>query len=312
MAAQSKEQTQLLWEGWRKFVVQRKVVEGRDIISFYLTPHDQRPLPPYQPGQYLTYRLQIPGQTRPVIRCYSISDSPHPDCYRSTIKKVPPPPAKPNAPSGLASTFFHEQVKVGDILDVQAPRGQFVLDPARAAPVVMIAGGIGLTPLLCMVNALADRNALGETWLFYGVRNGSEHIMKDHLRRLAQDHPSFHLRICYSQPAEQDVEGKDCDVCHCITLDYLKAQLPSSNYAFYICGPPPMMVAMTEGLKAWGVPEAKIFTEAFGPASVAKSAAPAARLRGCGAVGLRDQVRPVRPHRGLGLAGGKPARRGSG
>src|SRR5262245_56360497 len=272
----AKEQTQHLWEGWRKFVVQRKVEEGCNITSFYLTPHDRKPLPAYAPGQFLTFRLQIPGQARPVIRCYSISDSPHPECYRVTIKKVPPLPDRPDAPPGLVSTFFHDQVKVGDILDVQAPRGQFVLDPARATPVVMIAGGIGLTPLLCMLNALADRNALGETWLFYGVRNGSEHIMKDHLRRLAQEHPRFRLRVCYSRPAEQDVNGKDYDVGHCITLDLLKAQLPSSNYEFYICGPPGMMAALTEGLKAWGVPEAKIFTEAFGPASVPKSAPPAA------------------------------------
>src|SRR5207247_1198572 len=139
LARKEKERGRHVWEGFRKFVVQRKVMEGQEVCSFYLAAYDQKPLPSVPPGQFLTFQLKIPGQPRPVIRCYSLSDCARPDYYRVTIKKVP---------NGLASRYFHEQVTEGDLLDVQAPRGQFVLDLARAPAVVLIAGSVGLTPLL--------------------------------------------------------------------------------------------------------------------------------------------------------------------
>ena len=130
---------------------------------------------------------------------------------------------------------------------------------------MLIAGGVGLTPLLCMVNALAARGAARETWLFYGVRNGRDQIMKEHLRQLAQQLPWFHLRVCYSNPTAEDVKGTDYDCGQRISLELLKAQLPSNNYEFYVCGPPGMMTAICQSLKDWGVPETKVFSEAFGP-----------------------------------------------
>jgi len=261
-----------LWDGWRKFVVQRKVPEGSNVCSFYLAPFDRKPLPAFQPGQFLTFQLKIPGQPRPVIRCYSLSDCARPDAYRVTIKKVLPPPGKEGAP-GLVSSYFHEQVQEGDILDVQAPRGQFVLDLTASTPVVFIAGGIGLTPLLAMLNALSVRSPARETWLFYGVRNGSEHIMKDYLRQLAREKPSIRVRVCYSQPGAEDVAGKDYDFGQQISVDLLRKVLPSNNYEFYVCGPPGMMAALDASLKSWGVPADKFFSEAFGPASLPKPAA---------------------------------------
>jgi ferredoxin-NADP reductase len=272
-----KEREQHVWEGYRKFVVERKVEEGPGICSFHLVPHDKKPLPAFSPGQYLTFQLKVPGQARPVIRCYSLSDRPRPDAYRVTIKKVPAPCDKPDCPPGLVSSFFHDQVKVGDLLDVKAPRGQFVLDLTRSTPVVLIAGGIGLTPLLCMANALAARPSPRETWLFYGVRNRREHIMKEHLRQLAQEREKFFLRVCYSDPGAEDVKGRDYDHGRRVSVELLKSELPSNNYEFYVCGPPGMMAAIVGDLKAWGVPETAIFTEAFGPASVPPTAtAPAA------------------------------------
>jgi uncharacterized protein len=267
-----KEQERNVWEGYRKFVVQRKVEEAPGITSFYLAPHDRRPLPLFQPGQFLTFQLKVPGQAKPVIRCYSLSDSPRPDWYRVTIKKVPPPGDKRDCPPGLASNFFHEQVKEGDILDVKAPGGPFVLALTQSTPIVLIAGGIGLTPLLCMANALESPLSSRETWLFYGVRNGSEHIMKEHLRRLAQERDSFHLRVCYSNPRAEDVKGRDYDYGQRISVELLKTVLPCNNYEFYVCGPPGMMASVVGDLKAWGVPQASILSEAFGPASVPRAA----------------------------------------
>jgi len=109
----------LPWNGYRKFLVSKKVVECTDVCSFYLTPHDKKPLSEFLPGQYLTFRLNIPGKGNPVIRCYSISDSPHHDAYRVTIKRIPPREA--GAPPGIVSSFFHEQIQEGEIVDVRAP-----------------------------------------------------------------------------------------------------------------------------------------------------------------------------------------------
>jgi hypothetical protein len=260
------------WSGWRKFRVDGKVLEAESVCSFYLAPHDGRALPPYAPGQYLTFRLTIPGQAREVTRCYSLSDSPHPDYYRVTIKRIAPPPGKADAPPGLASSHFHDQIQVGDILDVKAPGGNFHLDVEHHGPVVLIGGGVGVTPVLGMMNYLASAPGNREAWFFYGVRNSREHIMKDYLRELASQHGNLRLAVCYSDPLPEDRAGEDYQHGERVSVPLLKKVLEVNNFDFYICGPPPMMESLTRDLGEWGVPEERIHFEAFGPASVKKVA----------------------------------------
>ncbi len=261
------------WHGVRKFEISRKVMEGGGICSFYLVPHDGKKLAAFHPGQYLTFLLRIPGQSKSVTRCYSLSDCFREDHYRVSIKKALPPRDAPDAPSGLSSTFFHDRLEEGDILDVKAPTGHFYLDMTRQQPVVLIGGGIGLTPMLSMVNAIVDRGETREVWFFYGVRNGDEHIMREHLERLDREFENIHVQVCYSDPGCADVQGEDYDFAERVSVDLFKRVLPSSNYAFFICGPPPMMTALTDGLRAWGVPDESVHFEAFGPASVKKKPA---------------------------------------
>jgi hypothetical protein len=282
--------------GYRKFEVQRKVFEdeNRSICSFYLVPHDQRPLPDFRPGQFLTFDLDIRADTperrsgarRPshalghfvqerqqksTVRCYSLSDCPRPDSYRVTIKRIPSPPTA--APPGLASNFFHSYVKEGDILNVKAPSGNFFLDVSREHPVVLIGGGVGVTPMLSMLNAIIESGSKRETWFFYGVRNGNEQIAKEHFTNIAPEHDNVHVHICYDQPLENDVLGKDYHHAEHVSVALFERLLPSSNYEFYICGPPPMMTAIHGDLTEWGVPEDSIKFEAFGPATVRKTRA---------------------------------------
>ena len=167
----------LPWNGYRKFLVSKKVFECSDVCSFYLTPHDKKPLSEFLPGQYLTFRLNIPGSANTVIRCYSISDSPHHDAYRVTIKRIPP--REVGAPPGIVSSFFHEQIQEGEIVDVKAPSGQFFLDLTSQKPVVLIGSGIGVTTVLAMLNTLVAQRSRREIWFFYGVRNRAQHIMKN-------------------------------------------------------------------------------------------------------------------------------------
>src|SRR5262249_48135329 len=142
------------------------------------------------------------------------------------------------------------------------------LDFTRETQLVFLAGGIGLTPLISMLHALLAAGSKREIWLFYGVRNGNEHLFKETLEELNRENENLHLHVCYSRPAQGEVPGKDFQHTGRISLALLKSLLPSCNYDFYLCGPGTMMHELAEGLKAWDVPEHSIRLEAFGPASV--------------------------------------------
>jgi hypothetical protein len=262
-----RKQTHLIWNGERKFVVTRKTQEAENVCSFYLSPHDGKQLPQFQPGQYLTFKIHVPGQSKPVVRCYSLSDSPFRDYYRVTIKRVPPPPDKSDVPAGLISNYFLDHVKVGDFLDVQAPRGNFTLDPTQNRPAVLIGGGVGITPLVSMLSSIVDHKAERDVWLIYGVRNRRDHAMKDYIDELNQQHERTRVITCYSQPLANDTRGPDYEFAERISVSLLKRVLDSNNYDFYVCGPPPMMSSLLKDLAEWGVPKDRIFSEAFGPAS---------------------------------------------
>ena len=259
------------WSGVRKFRIRDKVHEGGGICSFYLVPHDGKVLPPFLPGQYLTFNLRLPGRDKPLVRCYSLSDSPfQTDYYRVSIKRADPPPRQPEAPPGLSSSFFHNELRAGDIVDVKAPSGVFFLDLSKHRPIVLIGGGVGLTPMVSMLNAICDSGSQREVWFFYGVHNGDEYIMKEHLEALEAEHEHVHLQLCFSDLKEDEVEGFH----HAgqVSVELFKQVLPSSNFEYYMCGPPPMMESLTTDLREWGVPDADVHLETFGPASVKKKA----------------------------------------
>ena len=266
---------ELSWNGIRKFQVERRVYENpnKDICSFYLVAHDKRPIPPYRAGQYLTFQLPIPGEPQPVYRCYSLSDSPSErDYYRVSIKKLGPPPSAPSdTPPGLSSNYFHNNLEEGDIVEVQAPNGEFYIDDESERPVVLIAGGVGLTPLVSMMTWLIATGSRREIWFFYGVRNRGEHAMYEMLRRVEKENSNVHVVVAYAEPSETCKEGVDYQVKGFVSVDLIKSKLDSTNYEFYICGPPPMMEIITSGLEEWGVPEKDVRFEAFGPASVQKA-----------------------------------------
>jgi ferredoxin-NADP reductase len=262
------------WEGYREFVVQRRMMEDstQTACSFYLVPMDGEPLPAFKPGQFLTFKLSIPdpttGEPKNIVRCYSLSDRPRPDYYRVTIKRIPSPPGQPNVPPGLSSNFFHDHVQEGTRLSVKVPSGNFHLMEQEPLPVVLVAGGIGLTPMLSMVNTMLHRGDPREVWLFYGVRNGAEHVMKEHFQELAKAHPNFHLHVCYSRPGEQDVEGVDYQHRGHADINLLRLALKLARYQFYVCGPRSMMESLVPALEEWGVATGDIFYESFGPATL--------------------------------------------
>ena len=267
------EQAQAGWNGLRKFAVAKKNVECDDVCAFYLKPHDGRALPAFKPGQYLTFQLDLPGRDKPLVRCYSLSDCPHQrDYYRVTIKKEKAPPDRPDLPPGAASSYFCDTVKEGDILNVKAPTGHFFLDMSRTNPIVLIAGGVGITPMLCMANAIIASGSKREAWFFLGARNRREHIHKAELEKIAAENDNIHLHVCYSKPGPDEVKGRDYQHEGRVSVELFKELLPSNNFEFYLCGPGAFMKSITDGLEAWGVPDADVHFEAFGPATVKKKA----------------------------------------
>ncbi len=278
----------LSWSGWRKFEVRKKIVENKagDICSFYFYPHDRKKLPAFKPGQFLMFRLDIPdpenpGETLEETRCYSLSDSPNPRYYRISVRKVPPPPSAPSAPPGLVSSFLHDHIHEGDLIDVQAPSGDFYLEPDHETPIALLAGGVGVTPILSMCNTLIDHKSNREVWIFFGVRNPDDLVMLPNFEYAASHLKNAKVFICFSGKMPDGVadntvmesgvvyrEGRvDCAM--------LKKTMPGNNYAYYICGPEVMMTTLEKDLMAWGVPKDKINWEAFGETAAAAPVAPA-------------------------------------
>ena len=253
------------WGGFRKFYIHKRVKEADGIVSFYLRPYDGKPVPRYLPGQHLTFRLQIPGNPKPVVRCYSLSDAPiHDNQYRVSIKRLGAPPKSEGVPDGVGSCFFHDMLEVDRIVDVKAPGGNFYLDMTDKRPVVLLAGGIGLTPMLSMLNTIAYTRSTRETWLFYAVMNRDQHVMASHLKRMARENANINVVICYSDPTRDCVKGRDFHYRGFINRRLLQGLLPSHDCQFYMCGPPPMQNAVTKELQDWGVAEKDIKWESFG------------------------------------------------
>ncbi|HEY9626203.1 MAG TPA: 2Fe-2S iron-sulfur cluster-binding protein [Coleofasciculaceae cyanobacterium] len=265
------------WTGWRNFVVVRKVKESQDITSFYLKPADQAEIPNFQPGQFLTLKLEIPGQSKPTIRTYSLSDYADPcEYYRLSIKREPM--AQPDLPPGLASNFMHDQVQEGSVIQAKPPSGQFVLDVAKSLPAVFISNGVGITPLISMAKACSRLNPDRPLWFIHGARDGSFHAFQDEVREIAQQNPNLHLHFRYSRSRLDDQERYH-------SMGYVDAELIREVLAreeisldqaeYYLCGSPPFLQALRDGFKTLGVSEDRVFFEVFGGA---KGASPAAEM----------------------------------
>lgn len=253
------------WAGTRPFRVSAVVDEAEGCRSFYLVPQDGRPLPRFEPGQYLTFHLPTADPLRSLVRCYSLSDRPREDYYRVTVKRVE---HGAGGQPGRGSGYFHREVGPGALLAVEAPQGAFFLDPTDDAPVALVCGGIGVTPMMSMAASLIHRRDGRPIYLFAGFRNGGEHPFRVRMEELAADAANLHLDVSYSQPLTRDRRGVDFAHHGYVDAARLQQVLPASNFRYYVCGPPAMMASLVPALLEWGVPAKHVHYEAFGPASV--------------------------------------------
>ena len=244
------------WTGWRRFVVASKTRESDIITSFILRPEDGGPVLRHQPGQYLTFSLDIPGHP-PLKRNYSISSAPAEDGYRISVKREP---------MGVASGWLHDHAEPGTVLRVAPPAGEFVLPERPERGVVLLSGGVGLTPMLSMLEAIAARHPeLPAHWV-HGTLDGASHAQGARVRELAARHPTIRATTFYAAPRPQDRLGQDHDHAGLITTDWLRANTPVADADYFLCGPRSFLRVFVGGLAAAGVPAGRIHYEFFGPA----------------------------------------------
>jgi ferredoxin-NADP reductase/MOSC domain-containing protein YiiM/ferredoxin len=244
------------WPGFRRLKVTRMEREGDSVLSISLEDPDGRPLPPARPGQYLTVRLRPDKQERSLLRNYSLSGPPGPCFYRVAVKREH---------HGLASAYLHTGIAVGDLLEIAAPRGTFILDQTEA-PVLLISAGIGATPVLAMLHALAKEHSDREIWWLHGARNRRDHVFAAEARALLASLPNVRAHVCYSRPGPDDLEGRDFDTAGRLTASLVTQLEPPRNAEAYLCGPTLFMEEISAGLAAIGLGAAHIHTEPFGPA----------------------------------------------
>jgi ferredoxin-NADP reductase len=241
------------WRGFRPFRVSRKVRESGNVTSLLLEPTDGQPIAAALPGQFVVLRLG-PASAPALMRSYSLSGEPGAVYYRVSVKREA---------HGAASAYIEDELQVGDIVQASAARGSFTLRPGDT-PVVLLSAGIGVTPVLAMLHALAAEASTREIWWLYGTRNGREHPFAEETRGLLKALAHRHSHICYSSPDPADRPNVDFDAAGRLNMRVLQQLNLPRDSDFYICGPSSFMSDLSAGLKGSGVAPDRIHTEMFG------------------------------------------------
>lgn len=253
------------WSGWRNFRVARKQAESEEITSFYLVPADGGDVPAYQPGQYVSVKLFVPilGYSQP--RQYSLSAAPGGQSLRISVKRESGDDESAR-PQGMVSNLLHASVQEGDVIEVSPPMGDFVLHQDRDNPVVLISAGVGLTPMVSMLEALSKSAPKREVRFIHACRHGGVHAFREHVAKVAAANPRVKAKVHYEFPREED-QAHPHEVGR-IELSRLQDLLPNGEADFYVCGPKPFMQAQMAALKAMNVPAERIHAEVFGTGGV--------------------------------------------
>jgi ferredoxin-NADP reductase len=228
--------------------------ESDKVTSFVLAPVDGQPLPVFQAGQFVVLRLFVDSRKPPILRSYSLSGVPGADHFRISVK---------SELNGIGSSFLCDHTREDAVLDVSAPRGNFTLRPSQN-PVVLLSAGVGATPVMSMLHALAAEKSQREIWWIYGTRNGADHPFREESRSLMKQLSRGRAYIVYSRPAAIDKVGADFDAPGHIDAALLERIGVSQGSDLYLCGPSSFLQNMRDGLRNWGVLAGNVHTELFG------------------------------------------------
>ncbi|MFK3690861.1 NO-inducible flavohemoprotein [Agrobacterium tumefaciens] len=244
------------WNGWRPFVIAEKHEESSVITTFTLKPADGGRVVRHKPGQYLTFRLLLPGGAQ-VKRNYSISCLPNDSCYRISVKR--------EASGAGGSRFLHDVARVGDTIEATPPAGDFFLPEEPVRPVILLSAGVGLTPMVSMVETIGAQYADVQVHYVHAALNSSTHAMDRHVRSIAKQHGRISVSTFYSEPSPSDAAGLTHDYDGFITVEWLRHNTPFETGDFYLCGPKPFLKSLVKGLWTAGIEAERINFEFFGP-----------------------------------------------
>lgn len=242
------------WAGFRPLRVTQMKHESSRVLSLVLEPADGKPLSAALPGQYVVLRMRVNSGAVPVLRNYSLSDLPSADHYRVSVKREE---------HGVGSGYLHHDLHVGDVLDVSAPRGRFILAEGRG-PVVLLSAGVGATPVLAMLHSLAAASSTRDVWWLYGARNRDEHPFLEESRQLIQSLQRGYSHVCYSRPGAHDGLGSDYDAVGHIDIAAIEQLGIPRDADFYLCGPAAFLRNLKAALANWGAAASHLHEEVFG------------------------------------------------
>ncbi|MBP7722534.1 MAG: NO-inducible flavohemoprotein [Alphaproteobacteria bacterium] len=252
------------WEEFKSFRVTRKDKESDIITSFYLVPADGGQLPAFKPGQYITVRVPSPcGHT--TMRNYSLSDKPGQDYFRISVKRETGP--KADTPKGYVSNLLHDSVEVGSTIEIAPPCGEFFLDVTEKheRPLVLLAGGIGITPIYSILKAALEAMPDRKIILLHGSLHEGVQPFRKEIEQIAAQHANFKTHFRYSEPPRDGITRNAADDTGMIDAALIERLMPEKDSDYYFCGPKPFMVNMYHQLLEWGIPASQVHFEFFGP-----------------------------------------------
>ncbi len=267
------------WTAWKDFRIVEKVEESEEVSSLYLKPVDEKPLPEFLPGQYISIQVEVPDLHFNQARQYSLSDKYSPDYYRISVKREKGLNLKetPDAVShpGYVSNILHDQKKVGDIVQLSHPAGDFYLDVRKEGeehkPVVLLSAGVGLTPLTSILNTLVAENGRQISWVHVS-KNQKTHAFGEHVKNMVDSHPKINKQVFHTSPVNGERPGTHYDHKGRLDLSKLEAEgdlkLHDKNATYYICGPERFMTELEQSLRDKGVDSSRINMELFGTGGV--------------------------------------------
>ncbi len=285
---------QAAWTGWRSFVLDARQDESAIITSFILRPRDGGAVPAHRPGQHLTLQVAIPGQGS-LTRNYTISAAPTGETLRISVKREP---------SGRVSNWLHDHATPGTIVNVMAPSGAFVLPDDSTRPLVLLSGGVGVTPMVSMLEAIARRPAGAAVLFAHATHNGRTHAFGAHAQALAAGRSDITLATFYSRPDDTDAERAGGAHAGRLDMAWLEHHSPMAEADYFICGPLSFMRTFVTGLAQGGVPMGRIHTEFFGDVEDLMEDERAPRDQGESAG--RDAARTTASSGGVGAIIGRP------
>jgi nitric oxide dioxygenase len=244
------------WNGFKPFKIVDKRRESEVIVSFLLRPADGSPVPGYKPGQYLTVRVPDP-KSGTTMRNYSLAGAPRSDAFRIGVKAEP---------GGVVSNYLHG-MGIGAEIEVGPPCGEFFFDLTEhhERPLVLLSAGVGITPVLSILESVLKEQPQREIVFIHGAINGRTQAFRDHLAELARMHPQLVVHVRYSDPDPDDRLTRRHDSEGLIDAELIERLAPRRDCDYYFCGPKPFMAGIYQQLLAWGIPAPQVHFEFFGP-----------------------------------------------